>query len=216
MNTPSSRPDALLLMGKRCPYCPTVLQGLEALRAEGVIGELETVVIEDHPERAAELGVRSVPWVRIGPFELAGLRSEQELRGWAEKAGTDAGMAGYLDELLSSGQVEKGMAVVHDNPGALNALLLLLANPDTQLNTRIGISVIREALENSVELQAIVERLGELTGHAEASVRGDACHYLALSGNSEAVDYIRPLLDDEDAGVREIAEESLEQLVAGD
>ncbi len=215
MNTPASRPDALLLMGKHCPYCPTVLQGLQALKADGVIGKLETVVIEDQPERAAELGVRSVPWVRIGPFELAGLRSEQELRSWAEKAGTEAGMAGYLDELLSGGNIDKGMALARDNPGTLHALLLLLADPDTQLNTRIGISVIMEALENSARLQAIVDQLGELARHAEASVRGDACHYLALSGSSAALPYITPLLEDEDAGVREIAEESLEQLKAG-
>jgi hypothetical protein len=199
-------------MGRRCPYCPTVLRGLQALKADGVIGELETVVIEDHPERAAALGVRSVPWVRIGPFELAGLRSEQELRSWAEKAGTEAGMAGYLDELLSSGQVDKGLALVHESPGTLNALLLLLADPGTQLNTRIGISVIMEALEGSKELGAVVDQLGELTRHAEASVRGDACHYLALSGSRTAADWIRPLLEDRDVDVREIAKESLEQL----
>jgi hypothetical protein len=205
----------LLLMGKHCPYCPTVLQGLQALAADGVIGKLETVVIEDHPERAAELGVRSVPWVRIGPFELAGLRSVQELRSWAEKAGTDTGMAVYLNELLSTGNVDKGMALVRDNPGTLKALLLLLADPDTQLNTRIGISVIMEGLEDSEPLQGIVEQLGELTRHAEASVRGDACHYLALSGSSAATAWIRPLLEDDDAGVREIARDGLDRLEAG-
>jgi HEAT repeat protein len=214
--TTAPPPDALLLMGRQCPYCPTVLKGLQALKAEGVIGELETVVLEDHPERAAELGVRSVPWVRIGPFELAGLRSEQELREWAKRAGTDAGMAAWLDELLSSGQVEKGIALVRDNPGTLNALLLLLADPDTQLNTRIGISVIMETLEHSTALRGVVDRLGELTRHAAPGVRGDACHYLALAGDPAGATYIRPLLEDADAGVREIAGESLQALQAQD
>ncbi len=199
-------------MGRHCPYCPTVLKGLEALKADGVIGKLETVVIEDQPERAAALGVRSVPWVRIGPVELTGLRSEQELRGWAEKAVTDAGLADYLDELLSTGNIDKVMALVRDNPRALGALLLLFADPDTQLNTRIGISAIVEALEDSKPLQDMVEQLGELTRHTEASVRGDACHYLALSGSSAATAHIRPLLEDSDASVREIARDSLEHL----
>jgi Thioredoxin domain len=199
-------------MGRHCPYCPTVLKGLEKLKADGVIGKLETVVIEDQPERAAALGVRSVPWVRIGPFELAGLHSEKELRGWAEKAGTDAGMADYLEELLSTGNIDKGMALVRGNPRALGALLLLFADPDTQLNTRIGISAIMEALEDSKPLQDMVEQLGELTRHTEASVRGDACHYLALSGSSAAAAHIRPLLEDSDASVREIARDSLEHL----
>jgi len=211
-NTRHIAPDALLLMGKHCPYCPTVLRSLQRLEADGVIGTLETIVIEDQPERAAELGVRSVPWVRIGPFELPGLRSEQELRSWVEKAGTDAGLASYLDELLSTGKVDKGMELVRDNAGALNALLLLLADPDTQLNTRIGISVIMEALEDSQPLQDIVDQLGKLTHHAEAHVRGDACHYLALSGSRKAAAWIRPLLEDTDANVREIAQDGLQRL----
>ena len=160
--------------------------------------------------------MRSVPWVRIGPFELAGLHSEQELRSWAEKAGTDAGMAAYLDELLSSGRADKGTALVRDNPGTLRALLLLLADPDTQLDTRIGISVIMEALEDSGPPRAIVTGRGALTHPAGTGVRGDACHYLALSGSHEATAFIRPLLEDEDAGVREIAEEALERLEADD
>jgi HEAT repeat protein len=40
-------------------------------------------------------------------------------------------------------------------------------------------------------------------------VRADACHYLGLTGAGAAADYIRPLLDDKDAEVREIAAESL-------
>ena len=91
MSETRTPPDTLLLMGKQCPYCPTVLKGLQSLEATGVIGHLETVVIEDNPEIAAELGVRSVPWVRIGPFELPGLRAEEELREWAEKAGSVSG-----------------------------------------------------------------------------------------------------------------------------
>jgi hypothetical protein len=198
-------PEALLLMGKRCPYCPTVLQALQALAATGTISKLETVVIEDNPER-------SVPWVRIGPYELAGLRSEQELREWADKAGSEAGMMSYLDELLSSGGINKGMALVRNEPQAIHALLSLFANPDTQLNTRIGISAIMEDLEGSEQLLGVIEQLGKLTTHAEASIRGDACHYLALSGDNKATSFIRPLLEDPDADVREIARESLEQL----
>jgi hypothetical protein len=201
-----------MLMGRHCPYCPTVLKGLQALKAAGAISKLETVVIEDNPELAAELGVRSVPWVRIGPFELAGLRSEQELREWAGKAGTEAGMAGYLDELLSSGGIEKGMALILSEPLAIHALLSLYSNPDTQLNTRIGISAIIEALEGSELLQGVIEQLGNLSKHAEASIRGDACHFLALSGSNKATSYIKPLLEDPDASVREIALESMQQL----
>lgn len=209
---PNSPPDALLLMGKQCPYCPTVLQALESLKADGTIGKLETLVIEDHPERAAELGVRSVPWVRIGPFELAGLRSEQELRDWAGKAGTRAGLESYLDELLSSGGIGQGLALVRDNDAGMDALLSLFANPDTQLNSRIGISAIVEALQDSTRLRNAIETLGEIISNDNAGIRGDASHYLSLTGDKRAIRLIRPLLDDPEASVREIAQESLDSL----
>ena len=73
---------------------------------------------------------------------------------------------------------------------------------DTRLNTRIGISAIMEDLQGSDALHGAVDRLGALTRHEDPHIRGDACHFLSLSGNRAAGDYIRPLLEDEDAGGR--------------
>jgi len=206
-NTP---PDALMLMGTHCPYCPSVLKALQALVEAGDISHLETHNIEEKPEIARKLGVRSVPWVRIGPFELEGLRSEKEFREWAIKAAASAGTTDWLDELLSSGNISKPRELIKSDPAMMDALLKLFADPDTQLNTQIGISAIMEDLKGTDTLNAIVDQLGELTQHEDARVRGDACYYLALSGNSKAVRFIKPLLDDSDANVREIAKESLE------
>lgn len=203
-------PDALMLMGTHCPYCPSVLKALQALVEAGDISHLETHNIEENPEIARELGVRSVPWVRIGPFELEGLRSEKEFRKWAIKAAASAGHTDWLDELLSSGNISKPLELIKSDPSMMDALLKLFADPDTQLNTQIGISAIMEDLQGTDTLSAIVDQLGELTQHEDARIRGDACHYLALSGNSKATGFIKPLLDDSDANVREIAKESLE------
>ena len=92
----------------------------------------------------------------------------------------------------------------------MDALLTLFTDPDTGLNIRIGISAIMEHLQETETLGAIVDRLGELTRHEDPRIRGDACHYLALSGNPAAATYINPLLKDEDKNVREVARESLE------
>jgi thioredoxin-like negative regulator of GroEL len=205
-------PDALMLMGTRCPYCPSVLKALQSLQKTGDIGHLETHNIEENPHIAQKLGVRSVPWVRIGPFELEGLRSEKELREWAVKAATNDGHTDWLAELLSSGNISKPLEHVKSDPSAMNALLKLFAAPDTELNTQIGISAIMEDLQGTDTLSAIVEQLGKLTQHEDARVRGDACHYLALSGNPDTAAYIKPLLHDNDANVRDIARESLDVL----
>jgi hypothetical protein len=213
-SAPQPGPDALMLLGTHCPYCQTVLSNLSKLLKSGTVGRLEAVNIEQHPEVARTLGVRSVPWVRIGPFELEGLRSEQELRNWADTAGTETGGAAYLDELLSTGKIDRAIKFVKSNPEAIKALVLLFSNTDTQLNTRIGISAIIENLAGSELLQQIVDRLGELSRHDEPRIRGDAAHYLGLTGSKKAISYVKYLLNDADAGVREVARESLDLLKA--
>jgi thioredoxin-like negative regulator of GroEL len=207
-NTP---PDALLLLGTHCPHCPSMLQGLANLVKSGTLGTLKVVNIEQRGDIARELGVRSVPWVRIGPFKLEGLRSERELAEWATRAATRTGMAEWLNELLASGDIDSALQAVRSKPAGMDALLQLFTDPDTQLNTRIAISAIMEDLKGTETLAAIIEQLGALTRHEDTRIRGDACHYLALSGNPKAAEYIKPLLDDTDADVRDIAEESLEQ-----
>ena len=203
-------PDALFLLGTHCPHCPTVLQGLANMVKAGTLGTLEIVNIEQRGDIARELGVRSVPWVRIGSFELEGLRSEKELREWALKASTNKGMTDWLEELLSSGNLEKPLERVRSDPAMMDALLELFTDTETGLNIRIGISAVMEHLQETETLSTIVDRLGELTRHEDARIRGDACHYLALSGDPAAAAYIKPLLKDEDKNVREVARESLE------
>ena len=206
----STAPQALMLMGTQCPYCPGVLKALQALLKSGHISQLETHNIEENPEIARELGVRSVPWVRIGNFELEGLRSEKELREWAIKAGTDSGISDWFNDLLSSGNISKPLERIKSDPATIDALLTLFADPETQLNTQIGISAIMEELKDTDILTAIVGKLGELTRHNDARIRGDACYYLALSNSPQAAGFIKPLIDDTDASVRDIARESLE------
>lgn len=205
-------PDALLLMGTHCPYCPTVLQALKSLQAAGVIGGLEAINIEEQPEVAREFGVRTVPWVRIGPYELEGLRSEQELREWAEKAGTGAGLSAWLDELLATGKVKAVEQQLQRDPSILDILLSLFADPETQMNTRIGISAIIEDLEGSTQLKAQADRLAEMLRHPDAGIRGDACHFLSLTALPRAKELIAPLIDDPEQDVRTLALDSLDHL----
>ena len=201
-----------MLLGTHCPHCPTVLKGLSELVKSGAVGKLEAVNIELHPDIARSLGVRSVPWVRIGPFELEGLRSEKELRIWAEAVGTETGYASYLDELLSTGKIDHAIKLVQSDPDAIKALLVLFTDTETQLNTRIGISAIIENLAGSELLKGIVDRLGELSRHDDPRIRGDAAHYLGLTGSTRAATYLQRLGDDPDANVKAVARESLELL----
>ena len=104
-----SAPDVLLLISPNCPHCQSVLHSLSELVKRAAIGRLEVVNISVHAETAAKLGARSVPWMKIGPFELIGNYTAAELKNWVSKSASDTGHADYLSELLSQQQLEKAL-----------------------------------------------------------------------------------------------------------
>lgn len=205
-------PDAFLLLGTHCPYCPAVLAHLGDLLKRGVIGRLEAVNLEQRPDVAREMGVRGVPWVRLGPFELSGNRSLAELESWARKAGSVEGLADYFAERLGEGGVQAVIGHLRRQPGDFPALVRLLGDADMKINVRVGLGAVLEEYAGSELLKQQVPAIGALTRHDDARVRADAAHYLALAGSDEALPWLRARLDDANADVREIARESLDLL----
>ncbi|MCU0811509.1 MAG: HEAT repeat domain-containing protein [Thiobacillaceae bacterium] len=207
-------PDALLLLSTHCPHCPAVVSALADLLKQGVIGRLEAVNLEQRPEIGQALGVRSVPWTRIGRIELAGMHSKAELAGWAAKADSEEGMADWFHTLLKEGQLPKVQALIEAEPGLLAAVLPIVGNVEASLNVRLGAGVLFEEFAGSDALRALLPRLGELSQHEDARVRADACHYLGFTADISARHWLKDRLADDDADVREIAAESLEILVS--
>jgi thiol-disulfide isomerase/thioredoxin len=206
-------PDALLLISTHCPHCPAMLAALTDLLKQGVIGRLEAVNLEQRPDIGQSLGVRSVPWLRIGRIELAGVHSKTELAEWAAKADSEAGIADWFHLLLKEGQLPKAQAMIEADPGLLAAVLPIVGNIDASLNVRLGAGVLLEAFAGSDTLRALLPRLGELSQHVDARVRADACHYLGLTEDPAAKHWLDARLDDADADVREIAAESLQAIL---
>jgi len=205
-------PEVMMLLGTHCPHCPQVLNALGEMVKKAEISKLEVINLEQRPDIATELGVRSVPWVRIGRFELTGLRSLQELQEWAAKANSTEGMVLQLNELLTTGELDEAVDLVKKQPDYLDAIMEILGEPEAKINVRIGIGVIIEELQGTETLQQYVEQLGELTRNEAAPVRTDAAHYLALTGSAAARPYLEALLKDENSEVREIAEDGLAEL----
>jgi len=205
-------PDALLLVVASCPHCPAVLASLAAMAKDGDIGRLEVVNVAVHPEVAEALGVRSLPWVRIGSFELTGARSRSELEEWARRAGSDEGMGDYFHTLLKDGELPRVRDMIAAKPELLAALLPIVANPEASINVRIGASVVFEAQAGSPTLRALLPQLAELAAHGDARVRADACFYLGLCRAGEARPALERCLADADGEVREIAADALAEL----
>ncbi|WP_457670153.1 HEAT repeat domain-containing protein [Thiolapillus sp.] len=209
MNEPA---DTLLLIAPGCPHCQSVLHSLSELVKNGIIGRLEVINIAVHPQAAQQVNTRTVPWMRIGNYELRGNYSPGELKRWAEKAARDAGSADYIRELLERQELNLAIRHLKEHTEKLPQLLELMQEEDISLSVKFGIGAIFEALENSGLLEGLLPQLGALTRSNKANLRADAAYYLGLSHSPQARKWLTPLLQDPQQDVREIAAESLDML----
>jgi hypothetical protein len=189
-----------------------MMQMLMEFMKVGQIAELRLVNIENAPELASELGVRSVPWLKIGPFELTGSRTKKELQLWLQRASSLDGMTDYLVEVLSEGNVGAASKLIHGYPQALENVIELMADPEAKINVRLGAGVIIEEMAESETFKSVIPRLLDYLSNDDARIRGDACHYLSLTKDSSYIPDIERLLTDDSEEVREIAQDSLDDL----
>ncbi len=212
-DTPGRAPlEATLALTSACPHCAAMLALLADLVKGGRIAELKVVNLDLRPECAGVLGIRSVPWLSIGPFVLTGVRGRDELIAWIGRLESPHGIAGYLHEQLKEGRLDDVIEWLERRPDALGALLPILANPEASLNVRLGAGAVFEHFATRPSLAALVPELGEFSAAEDARVRADACHVLGLTGHPDARPWLEARRSDADAEVREIALESLERL----
>ena len=207
-------PDVLMLMGTQCAYCLPMMKLLSELMKAGHIGELRIVNIEENPDLAIQLGVRSVPWLQIGPFELQGSRSKQELLLWLQRASSSEGLTEYLEEVLSEGNIKLANNLIQHHPQALENVVELMADSEAKINVRLGVGVIIEEMAESAHFKSVIPNLLKLLSSSDSRLRGDACHYLSLTKDTTYIPVIQELLSDENEEVREIAQDSLDELRA--
>lgn len=205
-------PDAELMIASGCAHCPVVLAGLAELVKSGQIGRLEITNIAQHPEIAQQRGVRGVPWIRIGPFELSGAHSQSELAELATRVASKTAMMDYLRDSLETGELDRVIRVCRQSPELLSPLLALAGDLETPFAVRIGVGAVLEDLAGDRQLSALVAEIAELATSPHAQVRADAAHFLGLADSTKARAVLERLTSDEDHEVREIAAESLADL----
>lgn len=186
-----------------------MVENLTQLLKQGRLGRLEIINLTVVPLRTTEHGGRSVPWCRIGEFELVGLRSLLELVGWIERIESSGGQADYVAELIAQRRLSDAVARIREMPFILTDLIPMIGGLDVPMAVRIGIGAVIEELEGDSALQYAIPPLAQLTTSVEPQVRADACHYLGLCGDSSVAHMIEALLDDDNGEVSEIASETL-------
>jgi len=205
-------PQALLLTGPGCPHCASVRQALETLVNEGALGGIEEIDLSLAPQRAEALGVRSVPWMRLGTIELSGLHSLAELRHWAGLAARPEGLDLHLADLLANGQRAQVLSRVRREPALISRLAALIGNPDSELSVRIGVMATLEELQEDGLLNGQATHFLEHLAHPAPRVRADACHALTLVGGDDALAALQACRDDPDPEVMETARDGIETL----
>jgi hypothetical protein len=205
---PSNVADALVYVGTGCAHCAAVVDSLARLVKDGRLGRIEVINLSVAQPPPGDK-IRSVPWTRIGPFELIGAVSTAELADWAERAASGEGWAAYYAYLIEHRRLEEVERLVRERPGTLFDLLALLGDADTPMAVRIGIGALVEDLAAGQVLATAVPVLVQLTLSDLPQARADACHYLGLSMDPAAIPAVQRLLDDDQPDVREIAADTL-------
>lgn len=208
----SEIPDVLLFTAKGCSHCPSVLHALNELQDTGDIKQLEVIDISEQPQLAQKYKVRSVPWIKIGPFELSGAKSKTELLSWIHKLNDDNKMADYFAELMLSGEIHKVSELINQQASLFEALISLVANTNTNISVRIGAGAVIEEFAGTNILKQNITSLIKLTAHTDPRIRNDACYYLSLSEDALVIPHIEMLLNDINTEVQETAHETLVEL----
>lgn len=198
-----------LFITQGCPHCPNVLQALSELIKAGEIAELEVSNMALLPEKAQAWNIRSVPWIKIGPFELTGSHTKAELQTWIKRTQSNTGMQDYFNELLATGQLDKVIRLLNKDSELFRHFPQMMQNEETPLGAKIGIGAIFEEFQGEPSIQALIPALTKLLQSEHANIRNDACYYLGLTESSDAIEAIQSLAHDEKQEVRETVHDAL-------
>jgi HEAT repeat protein len=86
---------------------------------------------------------------------------------------------------------------------------------DERVRVRVGITAMMEELRklDAVNISGALPGLIPLLAHTEPFVRGDAANLLGIIGDTRALEYLESLLGDENADVRLITKEAMEEIL---
>lgn len=96
------------------------------------------------------------------------------------------------------------------------SLYLLIGDlmADERMRVRLGISALVETLakEDPENIPASIPSIGNLLKKDNPTIRGDAAYLLGVIGHPEAVPFLTAALADENADVRQLAKEAMEEI----
>lgn len=185
-----------------------MVRNFQQLLADDEISALDIVDVAENPERAETYDLQSVPSFLLDGQLFNGLRTVGELKAILHAEEHDR-LRQQLEDELNSGQLEPVQQRIETDAESREVILRILADPDTPLQLRIGLSAIFEALAGSQLLRKMSPAFMRLSISAMPRIAIDACYYLYLVGTPECIGQLQKLSLSASSEVAEQAAELL-------
>ena len=208
--------SAELFVATGCSHCPIVLNELSEQLKKGQLASLSITNIAVDNTKAAELGIRSVPWFSLmnenSLMIFSGDHTPKEIQKWLSISEKKDGMQEYIEEYLNNGQLMTITQAIQIKPEIFTHVIAMLENEETGMTTRIGLDALLENFSSTTILQQQISTLKKIASSKNTRLQIDALHYIALTGDVNNKAFLEMLTTDDDEQVKDAAIEALETL----
>lgn len=117
-----------------------------------------------------------------------------------------------IAEYMEKGFLENIIDMFRHDRGLYQMIADLIR--DNRIRVRLGITALVETLsrEDSQNIKEAIPQLLKNLKNEDPVVRGDAAYLIGLIGGNESIPYLLPLLDDTNNNVKQIVQESIEEI----
>jgi len=193
-----------------CSLCPQMERLFDEMHKSGAINELQVLDVTEHPELAQQHNIRSVPFYLINGVAFTGLKSKKEIDQLLSQK-SEQNWSVLIKQELSEGQLETVEALIREKPSAQEAMLMLLADAETELVVRIGLTAIIESLAEGPLLAPYEAQFISLAEHEDERIAVDALYYLFLLDSPASMKTLAEIERSGKPVLREHAQELLEE-----
>lgn len=205
-----------LYVTPQCPFCPGAIREIVPLSFANPLLEVKVIDGLLFPELAGRDGIRSVPTLILDDqLRWTGSMDRQEILEALVHRDPSRLSAKALKEILKDGSADRLARMMLEQNCIFPSFPDLLSHPDWSV--RLGAMVVVEELADqnpklALELAPLLwERIEDVDGPA----RGDMISIFGLLGSKEYIPRLENLLTAEnDEGMREVVEDTLERLRA--
>jgi len=201
----------MLFKMEGCQFCPQMKRIFEDLHREGALDSLQVIDVMREPEIAEKYNIRSVPSYRINQDIFSGLKTRKEIKQLLLES-EQIDWRKILVEELSDGQLESAQSKIRQHSSAIEAMFDLLADKQTALVVRIGLTAVIETLTGEGKLGDYEAQFIQLSSSEDETIVTDAIYYLTLLGTDSARDRLQALTLHSQQNIAQYAREAIVEL----